>query len=157
MIIPTLLPVRSNRAVSRRGGFDSIFDSLMNFSDVDSWRDLESKIGTFNPKINVIEEEDRTTVTAELPGIREEDIDITVKGEYLSIRGHKKEEKEEKEGKNYRYIERSYGEFERIVPLQTLVNADKIDASMKDGVLTLVLPKVVDESKKERKISVRKS
>ena len=154
MIIPTLLPVRTNRGLARRSnGLSSIFDDF--FGEIEPWKEMESRMAAFSPKVNVTEDAQKITVTAELPGMKQEDIDVTLKGDFISIRGHKKEEKEQCEGKECRYTERVYGEFERVIPLHVEVNSDKVDASMKDGVLTLVLPKVIEEGKKERKISIR--
>jgi len=104
------------------------------------------------PKVDVAETEDAVHVTAELPGLSQADVDVTLSNGNLLIRGEKKAEHEEKQ-KNYHRIERSYGSFHRSIPLPAEVDRDKVEASFKDGVLNVVLPKAAAAVGK--KISVR--
>lgn len=92
------------------------------------------------PAIDVFEKEDKFVVKAELPGIKEEDIHVSVVGDTLSIKGEKKTETEVKEEDYYR-CERNYGSFYRSIPLPSNVDADKIEAAFEDGVLEVALPK----------------
>ncbi|MBW1918229.1 MAG: Hsp20/alpha crystallin family protein [Deltaproteobacteria bacterium] len=92
------------------------------------------------PSVDVSESADKVTVKAEIPGMEPKDIDISLSGDLLTIKGEKKSEREEKE-ENYHLIERSYGSFSRTLRLPVGVEADKIEASYKQGVLTITCPK----------------
>ena len=91
-------------------------------------------------------------VTAELPGIDPKDIDISLEGNVLTLRGEKKEESEKKD-KNYHRVERRYGSFVRSLTLPAEVNADKIEADYRNGLLEVTLPK--SETVKPKKITVK--
>lgn len=92
------------------------------------------------PSMDVSDNNDSVEIAVELPGLKREDVKIAVDGDMLTISGEKKAEKETKE-KNYRLVERSYGEFTRSIYLPHSVDAAKIKASMTDGVLKIVAPK----------------
>jgi len=92
------------------------------------------------PAVDVSETGDKITVKAEIPGMEAKDIDISMVGDTLVIKGEKKAEKEEKD-ENYHMVERSYGSFSRSMKLPATVDPDNVDASYKNGVLTIVLPK----------------
>lgn len=110
--------------------------------------------GAYMPRLDVTEDAKAFTVTAELPGMSEKDIDLSISGDTLTIRGEKKEEKEDNK-KNYYYSERSYGSFMRSVPLQRQVETDKVSASFKKGVLTITLPKTAEAVDATKKIDVK--
>jgi len=103
------------------------------------------------PSIDVSETKNELVIKAELPGLDPKDIDISMNNGYLTIKGEKKHEKEEKD-ENYHLIERSYGSFTRSVRLPREVQNDKITASFKNGVLRVTLPKSEEAKKKEIKI-----
>ena len=109
---------------------------------------------SFSPRLDMAEDAKTFTVTAELPGMSDKDIDLSISGDALVIRGDKKEEKEEK-GRNYYYSERSYGSFSRSIPLPPEVAADKVSATFRKGVLTITLPKTADVADGMKKIPVR--
>ena len=90
---------------------------------------------------------------AELPGIDPKDIDISLNEGVLTIKGEKRQEREEKE-EGYHLVERSYGSFTRSIRLPREVQSDKINASYKNGVLRITLPKSEEAKKKEIKIKV---
>jgi HSP20 family protein len=115
---------------------------------------LSEPYGSFTPRMDVTEDARTFTVTAELPGMSDKDIDLSLSGDMLFIRGEKKEEKEDK-GRNYYYSERSYGSFNRSIPLPQQVDADKVSASFKKGVLTITLPKTGAAMDELKKISVK--
>lgn len=96
--------------------------------------------GTWLPSVDVSETADKVVVKAEVPGMDAKDIDISLSGDLLTIKGEKKTEREEKE-ENYHLVERSYGSFSRSLRLPVAVDADKIEASYKQGVLTITCPK----------------
>lgn len=108
------------------------------------------------PSIDVREDEKEVVICAELPGMTEEDIDVTLSDTMLVIEGEKKSEHEDREG-GYRYTERSFGSFRRGVPIDAAIVGDKVEATFKDGVLTVVLPKTPEAQKKHKKIDVKGS
>ena len=109
----------------------SMFPSLRNVGPIGQ---------NYLPALDVKEEKDSIVVKADLPGIKKEEIDISVDGSVLTLRGERKSEKEEKD-KNYYKLERSFGSFQRSIDLGTPVIEEKIKATYKDGVLEVVLPK----------------
>jgi HSP20 family protein len=92
------------------------------------------------PAVDISETGDKITVKAEIPGMEAKDIEISMVGDTLTIKGEKKAETEEKD-ENYHMVERSYGSFSRAVKLPAVVDAEKVEATYKNGVLTVVLPK----------------
>lgn len=104
------------------------------------------------PSLDVFEEKDSVVVKAELPGMQKEDVEVSLSGENLTIKGEKKEDKEVKEDDYYRR-ERSYGSFLRTVALPCEVKSGEIKASFKDGVLEVRMPKT--EEAKKKSISVK--
>lgn len=107
----------------------------------------------WTPRVDVEEDKDGYTVTAELPGMDKKDIDIDVKDNHLYIKGEKKVEKD-KDEKNYHITERCYGKFTRNFTLPDNVNQDDIKAKFNNGILTVEIPKVEEEKPKEIKIKV---
>jgi len=111
------------------------------------------EIGEWLPSLDVSETKNDVVVKAELPGIDPKDIDISLANDVLTIKGEKRQEKEEKE-ENYHLVERNYGSFTRAIRLPKDVQSDKISASFKNGVLKVTLPKSEEAKKKEIKIKV---
>lgn len=99
--------------------------------------------GTFGVALDVAETPDAVIVRAEVPGIDPAKVEIAITGDHLTLSGEKSAEKEEK-GKTWHRIERTYGRFTRSVLLPAPVDADKVEARAKDGVLTITLPKTVE-------------
>jgi HSP20 family protein len=106
------------------------------------------------PAVDVVESDNSFSISAELPGIDEKHVDVKVSGGVLTIAGEKQEEKEEKR-KDYTLSERRYGSFERSFRLPEGVDTDKIDATFKNGVLRLKVPKKLGAAKSEKKIAVK--
>jgi len=104
--------------------------------------------------VDVVESEKAYEVTAELPGMDEKNIEVKVANGTLTIKGEKQEEKEEKK-KDYYMRERNFGSFERSFGIPETVDANKIEASFKKGVLTVTLPKTVEAQKPAKKIEVK--
>lgn len=117
--------------------------------------ELRSESGALwmTPKIDISEEDTFLAVTAELPGVEEKDIDVTVEKGSLTIKAEKKVEKDE-ETKNYHVVERSYGMFQRSIPLPFEADADKVEAKFENGVLTVSMPKPPELEGKRRKIQI---
>ncbi|AQT67280.1 Spore protein SP21 [Anaerohalosphaera lusitana] len=109
----------------------------------------------FTPSINVSETDKAYKISAELPGMDENDIDVSIEGDSLLIKGEKKAEDQE-EGENWFRSERSFGQFQRAIGLPVDVDEDKIEAEFKKGVLNVVLPKTEEARTKSKKISIKK-
>lgn len=105
-------------------------------------------------KVNVAENEGAIEVTAEIPGVDAKDIDVQLKDGVLTIKGEKKEEKDEKQ-KDFHVVERSYGMFERAFTLPAEVDNAKVDATFDKGVLKVTLPKLPAAQAKVQKIAVK--
>ena len=105
------------------------------------------------PAVDIYETVDALMVAAELPGLDEKDIHLSIIGDVLSVRGERQWNQEVKQESYYRG-ERWYGKFERSLPLPMPVQADKVTAKYRDGVLTITLPKVEEIRPKEIKIDV---
>jgi len=106
----------------------------------------------FRPALDVVEEDGAYVVKASLPGVKPEDVEITLADNTLTMKGEAKEDKEGKE-ENYHLRERRYGSFMRTMTLPMTVNADKAEAVHENGVLTLHLPK--SEEAKPKKITIK--
>jgi len=106
----------------------------------------------WQPACDVFEDTDAVKIVAELPGVKPEDVKLSLENNLLTIRGEKKQEAEERNERVHRY-ERSYGSFERAFMLPSTVDGDKISADYRDGVLTIMVPKV--ERARPREIPVR--
>jgi len=104
------------------------------------------------PAVDVFEDKDAVKIVAELPGVKPEDVKLSLENNLLTIRGEKKQEAEERSERVHRY-ERSYGLFERAFALPSTVDGDKISAQVENGVLTIVVPKA--ERARPREIPVR--
>jgi len=103
------------------------------------------------PAVDVKEDDKAFYVTADLPGLKKEDINISLEGNRLTISGEREFSREEKK-ENYHFMERGYGKFTRSFTVPSTVDADKIKASYKDGVLTIELPK--KEEVKPKKVEI---
>ena len=108
----------------------------------------------WEPTIDVYEDKDKLTVKAELPGMKKEDIAVSLEGSTLTVSGERKQEQERKEGETYR-SERFFGRFQQSITLSQQVDPKKIQANYKDGVLTITLPK--SEEAKRKQIEIKTS
>ena len=107
---------------------------------------------TWSPAVDLSETKDAYQIQAELPGLKKEDVKVTVEENTVTIRGEKKSESEKKEA-NYHRVERSYGSFERSFSLPGAIKNDSVDAHFEEGVLTVRLPKT--EEAKQKLIDVK--
>ena len=128
-----------------RNDFDRLFEETM---DLPGWQWSES-LGA--PAVDVAEKEDAIVVKASLPGIKPEELDVSIKDNVLTIKGEVKDEKTISEGE-YHMRERRYGAFNRTVTLPSAVDVESVEANYEDGVLTLTAPKTDDA--KIRRITV---
>lgn len=141
-----------------RCGFNKDFNDLLN-GFFGNWLDLPEEknfIAKNEPKIEVRENEKEVTVRAEMPGMKEEDIDLELSSDgYLTISGEKKQEHREEHKGSY-FSEISYGTFSRTVPLPWELKFDDAKADFENGVLTVTVPKSSDEQDKKRKIAINR-
>jgi HSP20 family protein len=114
-------------------------------------REEEMSLGSWMPPVDIEEDKDRIVLTAELPGMKENDIDIQMEGGVLTIRGERKFENE-KEGRNFHRVERSYGQFVRSFTLPNNVDREHIKADFRDGLLHIELPKREEARPRQIKI-----
>jgi HSP20 family protein len=108
--------------------------------------------GAWAPNVDIFENKEQLVIQAELPGMRSEEVDLSVENSVVTIRGERKFEKKD-EGDSYHRIERAYGAFSRSFTLPQTVTAEGADATFRDGILTITLPK--REETKARKIEVK--
>jgi len=108
----------------------------------------------FSPNINVHETSENIIVYAEVPGLMEEDFDIEITDSQLVLQGEKRVIEQQQEGDVY-YQEIAHGSFQRTIPLDVKVDQDSIQADLRNGLLTITLPKAETEGKSARKISVK--
>ena len=135
---------------SLRAEMNRVFDSFWHGDfGLESMREWGSR---FNLDLDVVEGENSVTIKADTPGMDPKDIDISVVGNTLTIKGEKKEESEDK-GKDYYRSERRYGSFVRSIQLPSSVDAEKVKAEYKKGVLKITMPKL--ESEKPKRIEVK--
>jgi HSP20 family protein len=120
-----------------------------------AWRKVPSEDLVWAPSIEVVEKEDKFLVKAELPGVKEEDINISLSGNVLTIDGEKKTESEVKT-KGYYYSESSYGSFSRSMAIPSTIDASKIEANCDKGVLEITLPKTPEVKPKKITVAVKK-
>ncbi len=142
-------------SVSLQGEMGRLFDEFMR--SFDGFHNLPFREGRFDefvPNLNVSENDKEVEVTAEVAGMDEKDVDVTLKDDILTIKGEKKQEKED-EGKDYYHQERSYGSFQRSLHIPCEIDSDEIDASFKKGVLKITLPKSAKAQENVRRIEVK--
>jgi HSP20 family protein len=150
------------RASGPWAGFDALRDEMDRMFDdfsrgvtrMPRWRRMAGAATA--PAVDIVEKDKAFEVSVELPGMTESDIDVKVTDNRLTITGEKKDEREETD-KGYHLSERRYGSFMRSFSLPPGVDAGKIDASFKSGVLRVTLPKGAEAAKPEKKIAIKKA
>lgn len=150
-----LVPRREHVPAKRGQDITDVFDRWARDFFSNSfvpWSGEES--GAFMPRIEMKESEKTYVVSAELPGLKEDDINVTLKENTLIIEGEKKSESK-KEEKGFFQSEFQYGSFYRSIPLDTDVDSKNVDASYKNGLLTVTLNKLKESSEKTHKIQIK--
>jgi len=149
--------VRFERFPIMRPPFGGIFDLERNIDSLfrGGVADDSSMFASgWSPAVDIAEHENEYLVKVELPGVNKDDVKITLQEDVLTIRGEKKQEKETK-GSNYHRVERSYGSFERSFSLPSTVKGENVDASYKDGILTVTMPKAEEAKPKQIDVKVK--
>ncbi len=132
-----------------RNEFDQLFDSFFNTSVKE-----ETGIAAFAPAVDIEEKEKEFRITAELPGLKKEEIKINIKDNLLAISGEKKNVKKT-EDENYHRTERIYGSFQRTFRLPEYADQDNIAAEYKDGILNVSIPKLEESISKNVEIKIK--
>ncbi|MEN3027327.1 MAG: Hsp20/alpha crystallin family protein [Chlorobiota bacterium] len=141
-------PFRGFESMLRR--FDELFEDM-----VRSFPARFFETSGFSPRVDITEDEQHIYIHAELPGVRKEDVKVSISEDrVLTIQGEKKEERKE-EGRNFLRMERVFGSFCRSFALPENVKIDEVDAKFENGVLTITLPKVTPSKPKEIEVQVR--
>lgn len=128
--------------------------SMRRMLDLEPFWRMDSSFAVSSPAVDVSEDEKAFKITAELPGLDEKNIDLSISGDQLILKGEKHQEKEEKD-KNHYLSERSYGSFQRTFRLPDGVDQNKVAANFTKGILTITLPKTADAQKSQRKIDIK--
>jgi HSP20 family protein len=139
--IKDLLPLRRE--------MDNLFKRFFGESSL-----AESMGEGWAPSVDVSETEESYFIKAEVPGLEAKDIDVSIVGDRLTIKGEKKKE-EEKSGEHFHSVERFYGSFQRSFTLPATAQADKTEASFEKGILTITIPKSEEAKSKTIKVEVR--
>jgi len=138
--------------ITRINPFRELAGFLENFADVNTAADNQQAFGSFVPAVDVYEDEQSLTLKLEVPGLNEEDINVTLENNTLTVSGERKFEKEEKE-ENFHRIERRYGSFTRAFRLPNTVDSEKVEAGYDKGVLKITLAKRAEAKPKTIKIA----
>jgi HSP20 family protein len=146
---------------SFRSEMDRLFDrvgfpSLRRMLDMEPAGRPMSMFSFSAPAIDISEDEKAYKISAELPGLDAKDVDVSVSGNLLVLKGEKRQEKEEKD-KNYHFSERAYGAFQRSFELPASVEQDKIAADFSKGVLTITLSKTPEAQQPQKKVEIKSS
>ena len=139
---------------SLQTSMNDLFEDFFEGFDPEPFHAYGKATAGFAPKLEVTESEKEFTISAELPGLDEKDIEVTLEGDVLTVKGEKKEEHEEKKLGYYR-SERSYGAFQRSVVLPETISTGDVRAEVKKGVLKILLPKKPEAQIAHKKIEVK--
>ena len=143
------LPALPSEVLGIQREINRMFDSFFRGPEEDGLQTT-----SWNPLVDVTENDHSYLLNVELPGVSRNDVKIVVQDNQLTIRGEKKQEKESKNSNTHR-VERSYGSFQRTFTLPTTVKAEKIEANYNDGVLTITVPKAEEAKAKEIEVKVK--
>jgi len=169
MNVKSMIPWRKATPVVRENGdlldlsrgFDRVFDDLFR-SFATPWgltpffadRPGLGELAGFTPRVDVTVDENEVRVSAELPGLDEKEVDVQLSDDVLTLRGERRRE-EERDDEGWSHVERSYGAFERTIPLPCEVVADRAEAIFEKGVLSIRLPKSERAKATSRRIPIR--
>ena len=137
-----------DRLTNMRAEMDRVFEST-----VGSFSGSPAPLSRWNPAVNVYQDKDRFTVVVELPGLKKEQIEISLHDDTLTIAGERKRE-DESSAQEF-LTERLYGKFQRSLTLPTAVDAEKVKASYENGLLQVVLPKAEEAKPKQIEVALK--
>lgn len=162
-LMTDLIPWTRNRGSDLQRQTRDPFVSLqreINRAFDDIWRSFDAPLSSYGrgvgaafgwPSVELYENDKALTLTAEVPGMSEKDVEVLLEDDALILRGERRSEHRDEERQ---FTERYYGRFERRIPLPVEVQADKIEAKVKDGMLSVTLPKVAGAKPRVRRIAV---
>jgi HSP20 family protein len=137
-------------------GFGSLQEAMRDMLATWPFGEREAlSIADWTPSCNVSETPEEYRIEAELPGVKQEDLEVNVEDRVLMLRGERREEKEEKKGKKYHRVESSYGSFMRSFTLPNDADEDKVVATYKDGLLSVRIPRTAPKQSKARAIDIK--
>jgi HSP20 family protein len=137
-------------------GFGSLQEAVRDMLATWPFGEREAlSIADWTPSCNVSETPEEYRIEAELPGVKQEDLEVSVEDRVLMLRGERREEKEEKKGKKYHRVESSYGSFMRSFTLPNDADEDKVVAKYKDGLLSVRIPRTAPKQSKARAIDIK--
>ncbi len=164
-ISKTSVPVSVQRSKSPLTAFHDEFDNMIsNFYNMTGFPRLRFPINNsenfenlmLNPSIDIVDDKENLKIEAEMPGMGEENIKVSITDGMLTIRGEKETSRKD-EGKNYVRREIGYGSYERTIPLPDSVDVEKAKASFKKGMLWVIIPKKPESAKRARELKVEKA
>jgi HSP20 family protein len=150
-----LVPYEGRRFLSPFRALNTLRSEIDRLFDTQMFGDIEPGLfgAGFAPALDICEEADKIIIKADLPGMEKDSVDISITDNVLTLKGERKQEKEDK-GRNWHRIERSYGAFSRSVVLPGTVDRDKVTAEYKNGVLMITAPKTEAAKPKQIKVQV---
>lgn len=151
--VPTRFREESDPFLTLHREMNRLFDDVFRGFDVPSFGGM-SRMGAAWPHLEVVDDEKDVRISAELPGMDDKDVEVLVQDGVLTIRGEKKSEIEDKERA---FSERTYGRFERRIPLAWEVDEDRIGASFRNGVLTVTMPKAPQAAASAKRIAINRT
>jgi HSP20 family protein len=131
-----------------------LFDDFFRGLDATPVNNVGERLNRFVPSLDIRENDKEVHVRVELPGMDEKDVEVMLTDNSITLKGEKKEEKEDK-GKDYYHVERSYGSFQRVIPLPEGIDTKKAEAKFKKGILSISLPKLEQSKVKAKKIEIK--
>ena len=134
--------------------FDNLHNSIQKYFDDFTTIKSSFNENAFSPKINIYEKENQLIISAEVPGVKKEDLKITLQDNILTIEGEKKNLLDENEIKSF-LTERIFGSFKRSFTINKDVDSEKINAKFNNGILSITLAKVEEKTPTEKVIEVR--
>ena len=147
------LALREDPTLTFQQQMNRMFDDFFRGWGIEAFGTTREGWDVFSPRVDVTETDNQIKVSAELPGLSQEDVDVSLSRNVLTIRGEKRQESERRT-QNYLRSERSYGSFTRSIPLPGEVNTEDVDAVFRNGVLTVTMPKT-ERAQGRKRITVR--
>jgi len=131
-----------------------MFDDFFERTSLSPLSAAGRQAGAFHPSVDVEEGDAEIVIHAEIPGVEDKDVEVLLEESSMVLKGVKKREKEEKR-KGYHCVERSFGSFQRVIPLPGPVDSGKAEARFRNGVLTVVLPKLERTKARGKRIAIQ--
>jgi len=151
--IPSLTRKGSLPMTPLKSNLDQLFDNFLTSSIFSTPMSMDMPLD-YNPMIDLKETEKEFVITAELPGLKKDDIELTIENNYLHLKGEKEIE-DEKSGENYYFRERSFGKFKRSLAFSSDISEENVIAKLKNGMLKVIVTKSESELDSKRKVKIQ--